>query len=77
MLRNVDVKFERFWFGNAFAGIWVPHLATHVLLPNWSDCQFGGNQAPITHPRIMLAAQPFVSGKLGSCSCRSCQYIVH
>ena len=49
MARTADVKFERNWFGNVFAVMWVLHMATLILLPNWLDCWFGSNQAPITH----------------------------
>ena len=49
MARTADAKFEGNQFGNVFAVMWVLHMATLILLPNWLDCRFSGNQAPITH----------------------------
>ena len=57
---NVDVKFQRIWFGIAFTGQGQLHLVIPVMLPNWANPPLSNNKLPITWKAITAAAQASV-----------------
>ena len=62
---NVAMKFGRNWSGNTFQVSLLPHLDITVIFPNWSDCQFSSNQAPVAHQVVDAMLQAFVSVNVG------------
>ena len=57
---NVDVKFQRIWFGIVSTWQWLPHLAMLLILPNWANSQISDNNLPVTQQEVAAAIQAAV-----------------